>query len=236
MQVLSGEHNSDEILNGTNDIQDNEKTTEIRDLLDVHESNTSGSDEQERLHFPGISEILPSLHLCGAGLAMPLVLGKLGIKFVVNAAPELPDTPLPDSKPLYLRVNILDKGDADLKTHFDEVADLIEEVRESDGKTLVHCVAGVSRSASLVIAYLMKHMGMSLRDAYHHVKSIRPQIRPNIGFFRQLIAYEEELRGSKSVEMIYRESLGQEIPDVYEPEYRAMEEFYQRQRRNGKRR
>lgn len=48
MQVLSGEHNSDEILNGTNDIQDNEKTTEIRDLLDVHESNTSGSDEQER--------------------------------------------------------------------------------------------------------------------------------------------------------------------------------------------
>lgn len=67
----------------------------------------------------------------------------------------------------------MDHSDVDLSIYFDEVADLIESVRLHDGKTLVHCVAGVSRSASLCLVYLMKHMGMSLRDAFFHIRSIR---------------------------------------------------------------
>lgn len=58
----------------------------------------------------------------------------------------------------------------------------------------------------------------------------RPQIRPNIGFFRNLIDYENSLYGSTTVTMVYKESLNQEIPDVYEPEYKAMEMFYQKHR------
>lgn len=58
----------------------------------------------------------------------------------------------------------------------------------------------------------------------------RQQIRPNTGFFRQLIAYEKSLYGTTSVSMVYKESLGQEIPDVYEQEYHAMEVFYQKHR------
>lgn len=67
----------------------------------------------------------------------------------------------------------MDLGHVDLKAHFNEVSDLIEEVRQSDGITLVHCVAGVSRSASLCIAYLMKYFGMSLREAFLHIRSVR---------------------------------------------------------------
>lgn len=91
----------------------------------------------------------------------------------MNAAPELPDTPLPDTKPLYYQVPVLDRGDNDLQCYFDEVADLLEQVRQSDGISLVHCVAGVSRSASLCIAYLMKHTGMTLREAFAHVRAVR---------------------------------------------------------------
>lgn len=69
----------------------------------------------------------------------------------------------------------------------------------------------------------------------NHFFFYRPQIRPNIGFFRQLIEYEISIHGQASVEMIFKESLAQEIPDVYEPEYRAMEQFYQKHR-NIKRR
>lgn len=123
--------------------------------------------------MPGISEILPSLYLCGAGVAIPLFLEQLNITCVVNAAPELPDTPLPDTKPLYYQVSVLDRGDIDLKYHFDEVADLIEQVRLADGVSLVHCVAGVSRSASLCLAYLIKHAGMTLRDAFAHIRAVR---------------------------------------------------------------
>lgn len=126
-----------------------------------------------RLRLPGISEILPSLFLSGAGVAVPCFLEQLKINCVINAAPELPDTPLPDSKPLYFQVPVLDKGDIDIKSYFDEVADMIEQVRQTNGITLVHCVAGVSRSASLCIAYLMKHMRMTLKDAYTLVKTAR---------------------------------------------------------------
>nr|XP_036220648.1 dual specificity protein phosphatase 18 [Bactrocera oleae] len=186
--------------------------------------------------FPGISQLSPSLYLCGAGVVMPMILDQLQVRFIINVAPELPDTPLSSvTKPLYLRINAYDRPDTDLSLHFDEVADMIEEVRQLGGKSLIHCVAGVSRSTTLCLAYLMKYGGMSLRAAYLHVKAIRPQIRPNTGFFQQLRCYEEQLSGACSVQMVYYESLNREIPDVYEPEYRAMEEFYQRQRKTLKR-
>lgn len=146
-------------------------------------------------------------------------------------APELPDTPLPEaSNILYLRIAVTDRPNADLSKHFDEVADMIEEVRQNGGKTLVHCVAGVSRSASLCLAYLIKYAGMNLKDAFQHVKNVRPRIRPNSGFFQQLRSYEEMRLGSLSVKMIFLECLQKEIPEVYESEFRPMEEFYQKQR------
>lgn len=130
-----------------------------------------------RIRLPGISEILPSLYLCGAGVAIPVFLEKLGITCVINAAPELPDTPLPltpdGSKPVYLQVPVMDKSDMNISDYFDEVADLIEQIRQTGGVTMVHCVAGVSRSASLVLAYLMKHMKMTLKDAFQLVRTAR---------------------------------------------------------------
>lgn len=155
----------------------------------------------------------------------------------MNATVELPDTPLPDDRPEFLRVAIKDSSSANLSEYFDQVADMIEKTRESnEGRSLVHCVAGVSRSVSLVLAYLMKYQKMSLKSAFHHVKSVRPQIRPNTGFFKQLIEYEEKIHGSSSVQMIYCSALGENIPDVYEPEYRTMELLYQKYRRNFARR
>ena len=61
------------------------------------------------------------------------------------------------------------------------------------GKCLVHCQYGVSRSATIVIAYLMEYLKYSLEEAYVMTKSRRPQANPNEGFWRQLQAYEKEL-------------------------------------------
>lgn len=60
----------------------------------------------------------------------------------------------------------------------------------------MHCMAGVSRSASLVMIYLVKYERMTLRQAYHYVKSARPVIRPNVGFWKQMVDYEKRLRGA----------------------------------------
>lgn len=93
------------------------------------------------------------------------------------------------------------------------------QVEKEGGKTLVHCLAGVSRSVSLCIGYLMKHKGMTLSEAFHHIHSRRPCIRPNNGFFSQLINYEKQLTGSTTVEMVYNSGAKGLIPDVYEPDY-----------------
>lgn len=138
--------------------------------------------------------MLPSLYLCGAGVAIPCFLEKLSIKCVINIAPELPHTPLPDDKPLYYQIPVLDKGEIDLKCYFDEAADLIEGVRQSDGKSLVHCVAGVSRSASICIAYLIKHCDMTLRDAFFHVREVRYVLQPLISKFFTAIEFIKKNR------------------------------------------
>jgi len=58
---------------------------------------------------------------------------------------------------------------------------------------LVHCNMGVSRSATIVIAYLMKYMDKTRDDAYIFCKARRPMVRPNDGFWNQLHLYEERL-------------------------------------------
>lgn len=86
--------------------------------------------------------------------------------------------------------------------------------------TLIYCVAGVSRSATLCIAYLMKHCNLTLIEAYNHVKLRRPRIKPNCNFFKQLIDYEVNLLGLNSVQMVFNEILQTEIPSVYDCSYR----------------
>ena len=63
---------------------------------------------------------------------------------------------------------------------------------KGDDKVLVHCAAGVSRSASIVIAYIMWDKKMSFEEAFEFVKSKR-NIGPNNGFIEQLKLFEKEL-------------------------------------------
>lgn len=60
-------------------------------------------------------------------------------------------------------------------------------------RVLVHCAVGVSRSASLVLAYLMVHHGFTLLRAINEVKEHR-WIFPNRGFLKQLQALEMKLQ------------------------------------------
>ena len=62
-------------------------------------------------------------------------------------------------------------------------------MREQNRTILVHCAAGVSRSASFVIAYLMGKKNMSFDEAFEHTKERRKIIRPNSGFLEQLKKY-----------------------------------------------
>lgn len=71
----------------------------------------------------------------------------------------------------------------------------------------------------------MKHHRLSLLDAYNYVKLQRPIIRPNCGFFRQLVEYERILFGYNTVTMVHNKMLNLEIPDVYNSDYREVDCF-----------
>lgn len=68
-----------------------------------------------------------------------------------------------------------------------------EEAHQCGRGVLVHCQAGVSRSATIVIAYLMKHTLMTMTDAYKYVRSRRPVVSPNLNFMGQLLEFERDL-------------------------------------------
>ncbi|NP_998144.2 dual specificity protein phosphatase 19b [Danio rerio] len=89
----------------------------------------------------------------------------------------------------YKTVSMLDLPETDITAYFPECFEFITQARQQDGVVLVHCNAGVSRSASVVIGFLMSELKMSFDEAFSVAKTSRPQIQPNPGFLQQLKTY-----------------------------------------------
>ncbi|XP_049635320.1 dual specificity protein phosphatase 15 isoform X2 [Suncus etruscus] len=72
------------------------------------------------------------------------------------------------------------------KKHFKECINFIHCCRLNGGNCLVHCFAGISRSTTIVTAYVMTVTGLGWRDVLDAIKSTRPIANPNPGFRQQL--------------------------------------------------
>ncbi len=86
-------------------------------------------------------------------------------------------------------IPINDKSDVAISDYFDETFAFIESAEIC----LVNCSAGVSRSATICIAYLMRKNKISYEKARECLAEKSPQILPNEGFVEQLIAFERTL-------------------------------------------
>ncbi|XP_070808365.1 dual specificity protein phosphatase 26 [Pituophis catenifer annectens] len=94
----------------------------------------------------------------------------------------------------YLGIEAHDSPTFDMSPYFQPAADFIHKaLSKSGGRILVHCAVGVSRSATLVLAYLMIYHRLTLVEAIKTVKDHRGII-PNRGFLRQLTTLDNSLR------------------------------------------
>ena len=134
-----------------------------------------------------VHEVYPGLFISdGYASGQYEFLKSLGIKQILTVAKELKRHNHPEFVTMHISID--DHPDENIKQHFHHTHRFI-----SQAPTLVHCFAGISRSASVVISYVMKTAKMNARDAINHCKKIRPIINPNYGFVTQLIDYANEL-------------------------------------------
>eukprot|EP01111_Echinosteliopsis_oligospora_P013267 TRINITY_DN4721_c0_g1_i1.p1 TRINITY_DN4721_c0_g1~~TRINITY_DN4721_c0_g1_i1.p1 ORF type:complete len:162 (+),score=27.21 TRINITY_DN4721_c0_g1_i1:88-573(+) len=121
------------------------------------------------------------------------------IKAIVNVTSDI-DCKFPDIIK-YHRICVEDNATENILRYFDEASDFIDDHVKKGQAVMVHCTAAVSRSPSIIMAYLMRFQKISLREAHARVKSARKQICPNLGFWAQLVVYESQLFGENSVQM-----------------------------------
>lgn len=104
----------------------------------------------------------------------------------------------------YLNVRVYDDEKTNLLKHWDRTFKYITGARQCGSKVLVHCKMGVSRSASVVIAYAMKAYSLNFATALRHVKHRRNCIKPNKSFLQQLETYQGMLDAMKNKEKLQR--------------------------------
>ncbi len=92
----------------------------------------------------------------------------------------------------YLTLDVFDRPEAPINQHFRRCIDFIEQARAEKGKVLVHCMCGISRSATIVCSYLIDARGYSSQSALCYIKDRRSCVCPNVGFMKQLDAFDAD--------------------------------------------
>ncbi|XP_041636528.1 dual specificity protein phosphatase 16 [Cheilinus undulatus] len=142
----------------------------------------------------GPTRILSHLYLgCQRDVLNKDLMQQNDIAYVLNASNTCPKPDfIPESH--FLRVPVNDSFCEKILPWLDRSVEFIEKAKASNARVLVHCLAGISRSATIAIAYIMKRMDMNLDEAYRFVKEKRPTISPNFNFLGQLLDFEKKIK------------------------------------------
>ncbi|XP_020521295.1 dual specificity protein phosphatase PHS1 isoform X2 [Amborella trichopoda] len=112
----------------------------------------------------------------------------------------------------YKNFSICDTDDAKINNLFEDASDFIEHVESLGGKVLVHCFEGRSRSATVVLAYLILRKKFTLLDAWNVLKKVHRRAQPNDGFMRTLLELDKKAHGKASMEWQQRKPVMKVCP------------------------
>ena len=137
------------------------------------------------------SEVLPKVFIGNAAAAKDSTFfNQYKISHVINVTEQEPNyfevksDNLRQSKVAYLHLPVSDKCSSTLSSYFAQTNAFIENCLSSETNALlIHCKCGVSRSSTILLAFLVHVKRMTLSTALNLVRKKRRRIRPNIGFF-----------------------------------------------------
>ena len=168
-----------------------------------------------------VDEIVENLYLGGITAAYETEnLVEQGIRAVVCCVRETEFPSYDFNKQIhYFRVDVEDVSIEPIEYFWPEAMQFIHEHHSKGLPVFVHCRAGVSRSASTVIAYLVSQLGFTLKDAFLLAHKKRPVVTPNLGFMDKLCELEKSITGTSSIDLFKYESWWSgshmaEVPDV----------------------
>ena len=84
-------------------------------------------------------------------------------------------------------IDIMDHPDENIEIHFEKAFEFLDNIKKQNKTCIIHCHAGINRSATIALAYYIKNKRINLFEAYDFLSYMRPGIIYNIGFRKQLI-------------------------------------------------
>lgn len=177
------------------------KTLSLSSDSDSGQSSSDSDDSQPSTPVttkrnPQPFEILPHLYLsCRKAASNRKCLENNSISRILNVTSEESEYQHLDGFS-YFQIAVEDSHEVNMLQHLPLAFSFIEEARLANEKVLVHCHAGMSRSVTVVIAYLMKYYEHTLNSAYDFVRQKKSNISPNFSFLEQLLQFECSLRPS----------------------------------------
>lgn len=145
--------------------------------MDTRDTRDDDADAHEIVHGVYLGNYLAASNY--------MLLKTLGITHVLNAAIEHPNY-FQNRGIVYKYFPLYDHPGQNISQYFAEGFEFIDNVLNNGGKVLVHCHAGISRSTTMLSAYLVRKYNKTPEEVLSHIKNIRQIINPNPGFIRQL--------------------------------------------------
>jgi dual specificity phosphatase 12 len=147
--------------------------------------------ENKEVEVLAISEILKNLYL-GSSKCLKedlKIIKEYKIKKLIKVVP----IDYKNDNVEIIAIEIKDLDNVEIDRYFNQTYNEIEMSLKEGQNVLVMCAEGRSRSATIIIAYLMRKLKLSYEDAFNEVKKKRSIIDPNDGFRKRLKNYEQLL-------------------------------------------
>jgi len=151
------------------------------------------------LYFDAMQEVVPGLHISSHGYEKKMKndireKGITHILFILNK-----QNPSHPEDFVYKIVDIEDHEHQKISAFFEETNEFIKLGMDKGG-VLVNCECGVSRSATIVLSFLMSTYDLSYEQAYLLLRKKRPSVKPNSGFKQQLIEWDNDRKNKSQKE------------------------------------